>query len=178
MSPLVKYSLRFIMLLLLQYLLSSLEPLGRFITPYIYFIYILWLPFTISRFWIMVLACVYGLGCDFLLLTPGLHAAACVLIAYFRSFLINILIPGETSEVTYTEPSVKSMGLAPYSVYILVLTFIHHGYLVFLQWLDVGSMGYFLVKVMMTTAVSLLLITAAELVVTRKQKTRSSLRES
>jgi hypothetical protein len=178
MSPLVKYSLRFILLLLLQYLLSGLEPLGRFITPYIYFIYILWLPFNISRFWIMLTACIYGLSCDFLLLTPGLHAAACVLIAYFRSFLINILIPGDITEVSYTEPSVRSMGPAPYSVYVLVLTLLHHGYLVFLQWLDVGSLGYFLVKVFMTTAVSLLLVAVAELVITRKQKTRSSLRES
>lgn len=178
MSPLVKYSVRFILLLLLQYLLSGLEPLGRFITPYIYFIYILWLPFSMPRLWIMLLAFAYGLSCDFLLLTPGLHAAACVLIAWFRNLLINILIPGETSEVNYTEPSVRSMGLAPYSVYVLVLTLLHHGYLVFLQWLDVGSLGYFLVKVFMTTAVSLLLVTAAELVVSRKQKTRASLRET
>jgi hypothetical protein len=178
MSPLVRYSFRFILLLLLQYLLSNLEPLGRFITPYIYFIYILWLPFSLSRFWLMTLAFVYGMGCDFLLLTPGLHAAACVLIAYFRSFLINVLLPGDAAEINYTEPSVKSMGLAPYAVYVLVLTFIHHAYMVFLQWLDVGSTGYFLIKVILTTAVSLLLITAAELAVTRKQKTRSSLRET
>jgi hypothetical protein len=178
MSPLVRYSLRFVLLLLLQYLLSNLEPMGRFITPYIYFIYILWLPFTLSRFWLMILAGLFGLCCDYLLLTPGLHAAACVLIAYFRSFLINILLPGEATEVSYTEPSVRSMGLAPYSMYVLILTFMHHAYLVFLQWLHVGSMGYFLIKVILTTAVSLLLVTAAELVVTRKQKTRSSLRET
>jgi len=177
MSPLVRYTLRFIILLLVQYLLSGLEPLGRFVTPYIYFIYILWLPFNFSRFSIMALAFIYGLSCDFLLLTPGLHAAACVLIAYFRNFVITILIPGNTSEITYTEPSVRSMGLARYSVYVLMLTFIHHGYLVLLQWLDVGNVGYFFVKVIMTTAVSLLLVTAAELVVTRKQKTRASLRE-
>lgn len=178
MSPLVRYSLRFILLLLVQYLLSGLEPLGRYITPYIYFIYILWLPFTISRTWIMVLAFVYGMACDFLLLTPGLHAAACVLIAYFRNFVITILIPTDTSEVIYTEPSVRSMGLARYAVYVLILTLIHHAYLVLLQWLDVGNVGYFFLKVIMTSAVSLLLVTAAELVVTRKQKTRASLREN
>jgi hypothetical protein len=178
MSPAIKYTFRFIGLILVQYVLSQQAPLGRFITPYMYFIFILWLPFGMTRFWLMALAMFFGLSFDYLVGTPGIHAAACVLIAYLRPFLINLLLPREASELSYTEPSVRSLGLAPYVVYAVTLTLVHHCYLVFLQWLQVGSFGYFFVKVIMTSIASLVLIAIFELLFSRKQKTRSSFNQS
>jgi hypothetical protein len=178
MSPAVKYSLRFILLILVQYVLSRQAPLGRFVVPYVYFVFILWLPFSMSRLWLMLLAALYGLCFDYLVQTPGIHAAACVLIAYVRPFIIDLLLPREASEINYAEPSVYSMSLVPYTVYVLVLTLLHHGYMVFLQWLQVGSLGYFLIKVIMTSLVSLLLVATFEILIVRKQKTRSSLNQS
>jgi hypothetical protein len=175
MTPLVKYSFRFVLLLLLQYLLLLQAPLGQYITPYIYFVYILWLPFNIKRGWLMILAAVYGLALGYLVAAPGLHAAACVLIAYIRPFLINLLLPREAAEMNFAEPSVHSMGLAPYTVYVLTLTLMHHAWLVLLQWMTVGGLWFFLKKVIATSAVSLLLLAVAEIVVVRKGKTRASL---
>jgi hypothetical protein len=175
MTPLVKYSFRFILLILLQYLLLLQAPMGQYITPYIYFAFILWLPFSIKRGWLMLLAAFFGLVLGYLVGAPGLHAAACVLIAYLRPFLIGLLLPREAAELNYTEPSVRSMGLAPYAVYALVLVLMHNAWLVFLQWLQVGALWFFLKKVIATSVVSLLLLVVAEVLVVRKQKTRSSL---
>ncbi|MFX9688461.1 hypothetical protein ABTO93_19905, partial [Acinetobacter baumannii] len=85
--------------------------------------------------------------------TMGLHAAACVLIAYIKPFLLSLLIPQETTEQSYAEPSINSMGWAPYSLYAGLLTFIHHFYLVLLEWLQFGSFTYFLGKVTATTGI-------------------------
>jgi hypothetical protein len=115
-----------------------------------------------------------GITLDYFLSTPGLHAAPCVLIAYLRPFLINILISQEGAELNYAEPSIKSMGFAPYSLYVLVFTFIHHFYLVLIEWMQFGNFLYFLGKVTATTGVSLLLVFITEMLFFRKQKFRTN----
>ncbi len=175
MSTGLKYFFSALILLFIQYILCNMTPLGGFITPYIYFIFILWLPFKISRTWLLIVASIYGMIFGFLVVAPGIHAACCVLIAYLRPFIISILLPREVKEMNFSEPSFKSMGFAPYGVYVLILTFVHHAYLVFLQLLSAGNVFYFIKKLIFSTIVSLLLIAIAEAFAGRKLKTRASL---
>lgn len=121
------------------------------------------------------MAFLFGLTLDFFTKTPGLHAAVCTMIAFLRPTVISILMPKETSEVTYQEPSISSMGFMPYAVYVLVLTFIHHSYLVLLEWIQFGSFIYFLGKVIGTTGISVLLILITEMLFVRKSRVRSFL---
>lgn len=175
MSHLVKNTIRFICFILLQvYVLNQIPPLHQFVTPYLYFLFILWLPFSTPRFVLLLVSFVLGLTLDYFVGRPGLHAAPCVLIAYLRPFLINLLISQEGAELNYAEPSIKSLGLAPYSLYVLVFTFIHHFYLVLLEWLHFGDFLYFLGKVAATTGVSFLLIFITEMLFFRKQKFRTN----
>ncbi len=175
MNNLVRNIFRFIFFILLQvYVLDNVPALHRFIIPVIYFLFILWLPFSISRFWLLVIGFFTGLSYDYFTVTPGLHTAACVLIAYFRPFIVNILIPKDTSEFNYSEPSAKAMGWAPYADYVFALSLLHHGYLLLLEWLEVGSFLDFLVKVVSTTAISMLLIFTAEILFPRRLKYRTN----
>jgi protein-S-isoprenylcysteine O-methyltransferase Ste14 len=66
------------------------------------------------------------------------------------------------------------MQWAPYSVYVVVLTFLHHFFLQFLEWLSVGSFWEFIAHVIASTAVSLLLIFTIELLFSRKMKYRTN----
>ena len=116
----------------------------------------------------------YGTGARLLMMTPGLHAAACLLIAYVRPFIIGILTPKDTSELNYREPSPQGMQWTPYAVYVFVLTLLHHGYMTFLEWLDFGSFLDFLIKVVATTGISLLLIFTTELLFPRRLKFRTN----
>jgi hypothetical protein len=175
MSTLLKNIIRFVLFILFQvFILNEVPPLHQFIVPYLYFLFILWLPFNINRFFLLVLSFVFGLTLDYFTGTPGLHAAPCVLIAYFRPFLLNLLIPQETTEQSYIEPGPKSMGWAPYGLYIGVLTFLHHFYLVLIEWLQFGDFIYFIGKVLGTTAISLLMIFITELLFTRKGRYRTN----
>src|SRR3954452_11409551 len=159
MSLLVKNIIRFILFILVQvYVLNQIPPLHQFITPYLYFLFILWLPFSVSRFALLVVSFFFGLTLDYFMGTPGLHAAPCVLIAYLRPFLINLLITQEGAEANYEEPSIKSMGFASYFVYAAVLTFIHHAFLFLLEALQFAGLWYFLAKTLLSVAVSLFLI--------------------
>jgi hypothetical protein len=175
MTPLVKNITRFILFILVQvYVLDQVPPLHKFITPYIYYLFILWLPFNTGRASLLLVSFVFGLTLDYFVDHPGLHAAPCVLIAYVRPFLINLLIRQEGSEMTYASPSITSMGWAPYLTYVLVLTLLHHTYLVLLESLQVGSILYFFGKVLASTGISILLIFIAELLFYRKERYRTN----
>ena len=122
----------------------------------------------------MVLAFALGFTLDSFTKTYGLHAVPCVLIAYLRPFLINLLMTRESAESNYNEPSIRSMGFTPYFTYVTILVFIHHTVLFFLQALQTGGYFYFLVKALLSTAISLILILLAELLFVRKQKYRAN----
>lgn len=113
-----------------------------------------------------------GLLVDMFYKTPGLHAAASLLIAFIRPFIIGLLLPKETTEWGNEEPSRYTMGPMPYTTYIIMLTLLHHFYLVFLEWMQFGSFFYFLGKVIATSLVSLLLILIADLFLARKSRAR------
>jgi len=174
MNPIIKHSIRFVFFILLQvFVLNTIPPLHQFIVPYIYFLYILWLPLGISRIWLLFLAFIFGLTLDYFTGTPGLHAAPCVAIAFLRPILLKLLLAQETAEAGYMEPGHKSMGWAPFIVYAVVLTLLHHSYLVLIEWLQFGNFLYFIGKVAGTSAISLLLMLIAELLIPRREKQRA-----
>jgi len=175
MSSLVKNIVRFILFILFQvYVLGDIR-LHQMATPYIYFLFILWLPFKMNRTVLMLMAFLLGFTLDAFRFTPGFHTAACVLVAYVRPFLINLLIPQEGSETNYEEPSFKSMGgPLPYFIYTGVLSLLHNGWLFFLEAWQFADFWYFFIKTILSTAISLLLILITELMFTRKQKFRTN----
>jgi rod shape-determining protein MreD len=175
MSTLVKNILRFILLILVQFFVLDRVRLSFMITPYIYILFIFWMPFNFSRTLQLVLAFLLGFALDSFHHNPGFHASACVLIAYLRPFLINIMLPHEGADTNYEEPSLKSMGgFMPYMVYVGALTFIHHTWLFFLEALQFGSFWTFFIKTLLSTVISLVLIVIAELLFSRKQKFRTN----
>ena len=175
MSSLLRNIIRFILFILVQaFVLDKIPLIHQFIKPYFYFLFILWLPFKIPRPALMLLAFVFGLTFDYFSGTPGLHTAPCVLIAYLRPFLLNLLLPQESTELSYQEPSIKSLGFVPYATYIFILTFLHNVLLVFMEWMMFGDLLYFIAKVAATTALSMVLIFITELIFQRKAKYRTN----
>jgi rod shape-determining protein MreD len=175
MSSFFRYFFRALVLVAVQvYLLNKVPHLHRLVVPSLYFVFVLWLPFSMSRPVLLISSFLLGLTVDYFSLTPGLHAAACVLIAYLRPYLITILMPRDTQEFQYPEPSARSMQWAPYLVYILFLSFVHHFYLTFLQWLSVGSFWSFIGRTLVGTMISFLLILTADLLFPRQQSYRTN----
>lgn len=175
MSGLLKNIIRFALFILVQaFILNKVPPLHQLVKPYLYFLFILWLPFNMPRVALLFIAFVFGLCMDYFTGTPGLHAAPCVLIAYLRPFILNVLLPQEKTEFSYAEPSIKSLGFSPYAIYVLVLTFIHHAYLVFIEWMQFGDFLFFIGKVAASTVVSLVLIFITEMLFYRKARYRTN----
>ena len=175
MKELLKYIVRFALFVLVQVFVLDKIHLHQMITPYIYFLFIIWLPFKMQRTPLMLVAFLLGFSIDSFRHNPGFHAAACVLIAYIRPFLIKMLVAQDISETNYNEPSAKSMGgTGAYLFLVLVLTFLHNAWLFFLEAWQFGDICYFIVKTMLSTAISMLLIIIVELIFNRNQKFRTN----
>lgn len=171
MSQFLRYLIRLVLFILVQeFVLYQVPPLHHYLTPVVYYLFILWLPFTISRSGLLLLSFITGLAMDFFTKTPGMHAAACVLIGYIRPFIITVLMPRQSTEFNYREPSATSLGLAPYITYVTLLTLIHHGCLFMIQAFQFGNITYLILKTLGSSLISLLLILVVEVIFTRKQK--------
>lgn len=175
MGSIFKNGIRFAILLFFQVYVLDRVHLHQWITPYIYYLFILWLPFKISRAALMLFSFAIGISLDAFHHLPGFHAAACVLMAYVRPFVINLLLPQEGAETNYEEPSYQSMGgRFPYLVYALILILIHNAWLFFLEAWQFADVGYFFGKLILTTLISLLLLLAVELIFSRSQSYRTN----
>jgi rod shape-determining protein MreD len=164
MSSLLRYIIRFVLLILVQvFVLNQIPPLHQYFTPLLYYIFILWLPFNIGRSQLLIVSFITGLALDFFTKTPGMHAAACVLVGY-------IIVPQQGVEFNYREPSATSLGNIQYMIYVVVLTLFHHVMLFSIQAFQFGNIVYLLFKTLGASLISLLLILVVEIIFMRKQK--------
>lgn len=144
-------------------ILSDIPPIHRFITPYLYFLFLLWLPFAIAPSALLIWAFCLGFAVDLFTQTPGLHASACLIVAILRPMLVSLLMPGDAKALALGSPSIRTMGFSAYALFVALLTLFHHVWLVMLEWMNLGSLLYFMGKVVATTAISLVLVLVVEL---------------
>lgn len=125
-NDILKISLRFVFLVLLQCIVLNNLGLGRgLIVPFIYPLFILMLPFSTAGWLVMILGFFLGLCIDAFGNTPGLHASASVALAYFRIVILKIISPREGYDFTQ-RPNLQSMGSNWFLSYAVPLVFIHH----------------------------------------------------
>jgi hypothetical protein len=92
--------------------------------------------------------------------------------AYLRPGVIGFLLPKDSTEWGNEEPARVTMGQVPYAVYLIVMTLVHHTWLILLEWIQFGSFFYFIGKLFATAAVSLLLIFVTDLLLRRNPSRR------
>ena len=119
---------RFILLVFLQVFLLKNVTLYNLSTPYLYILFILLLPFETPNSLLFVLSFVLGLTIDAFYDTPGLHAAACVMLALVRILFISITVQKDGFD-TEIEPTMSIMGFRWFFTYALILTLFHHFFL-------------------------------------------------
>jgi hypothetical protein len=131
-SDILKQSIRFIALVLLQVLIVQNIRLGSFVILFPYVLFLLLLPFELSRIAVLFLSFFTGLAIDFFYDTAGMHAAACTLIGFLRHYVLKILSPRGGYEIGQT-PTAYSMGSAWFITYSAVIIFIHHFFFFYLE---------------------------------------------
>ncbi|QEC51062.1 hypothetical protein EDD80_101480 [Anseongella ginsenosidimutans] len=117
--------IRFFLLVLFQVLFLKNFSLYNLAIPWFYVLFILLLPLQTSNFLLFLLSFLLGLSVDMFSNSPGLHAAACTVMAFCRILLIRVITPRDGYENT-AEPGIRAMGLRWFLMYSSVLVIIHH----------------------------------------------------
>lgn len=166
MSIYLRNVFRFILLILIQVLLLNKIALRWWSTPgsiptyipYLYPLFILLLPFATAVWFLLISSFALGLSVDMFMNTGGMHAAACVLMAFTRTIVLEGLLPKRMEEFKTMSPNVKSMGWTPFMTYAAILFTIHHVFFYILEIWSFHSLGYMFLKIFISLLTSLLFV--------------------
>lgn len=156
MLTVIQNIILFIVLILAQVLvLNNIQFLG-FVNPYLYVLFIISLPVSLPRWFTLILAFAMGILIDVFSNTLGMHAAAAVLIAYARSFIIKLFT--SIDEGNNPTPSFHTFGVGSYIKYIFVMVFLHHATLFYLEAFSFSHFWLILFKTLLSSTITILII--------------------
>ena len=156
MNNIVRHSLRFVWVILLQVLLfNNLHWLG-IAHPYIYILFLLFLPASWPRWTEMLIGAFTGVIMDIACSSPGVHMSACVAIAYLRPLLLRRLV----QEVERIDTEIRSytIGLQPFVVLCAILIPLHHAMVVVLEAWNLHMFGWKVLSILLSSILTMVLV--------------------
>ena len=158
---------RFILLVFFQVLIFNHINFLGYINPYIYILFIALFPVRNNHIVILFISFFLGLCIDLFLDTGGIHAAACVSIAYIRPILIK-----SSFGMIYEHQTIRfnAVDFGPKLTYISLLTLIHHLILFSLEIFSISKVILILQKTLFSSIFSIILIILITIIFSRKTK--------
>jgi cell shape-determining protein MreD len=160
---------RFVFLVFFQVLILNHIRLSGYINPYFYVYFILTLPFVTPKWLLLVAAFIMGITIDIFSNTLGINAAASVLMAFARPFVINAISSGTEYEIG-ERPSLKNQDLKWFLYYSITLTLIHHFALFFLEVFRFREFFAIFLRVILSTIFTMVLVMISEYLYYSRQK--------
>jgi len=160
-------TVRFILLVLAQSLvLNNINFLG-YINPYIYILFIILFPIKNNRMLFIFLSFLLGLSVDLFLDSGGVHAAACVTIAYVRplilKFSFGMIYEHQTIKFSNTEFGQRL-------TYFSIIIFIHHLLLFSLEIFNASNILLILKKTLFSGIFTILICLLITVLFSSKRK--------
>lgn len=163
---------RFILLVLLQGLiLNEVNLWHGTAIPYLYVLFLLMLPLETPRWLELILGLLLGLTIDMFTNTLGLHASACVVLAYVRPLYLNAIAPRDGYEFGQ-RPGIQDFGLSWFIKYAGVLILIHHLWLFYVEIYSFKGFFNTLLRVLASSALTLILSIIGQYLIMTKKSAR------
>ena len=156
-NEVAKNSLRFIFLVLFQVLILNNIQLSGYLNPFLYVLFILMLPFQSPDWLVLILSFVLGISIDMFADTGGLHAVACVLMAFIRRPVLKLVSPRDGYD-TGQKPTLQQFGFGWFFSYAGILIFVHHLTLFFMETFSFSEFFSTLFRAILSSLFTLMLI--------------------
>lgn len=150
----------FIGLLLLQVLILNNVHIAGYATPFLYIYLILKLPSDTPRNTLMLWAFFLGLAVDIYSDTPGMNAAATVLLAFVRPLLLRLFTPRDAADSFV--PGLRALGLAPFLKYITAGVLLHHATLLAIEFFSTAHVALLCLRIVASTLLTVACTLALE----------------
>lgn len=159
--------IRFFVVVLIQVLLLDNIMLGGYLNPYFYIVFILLMPFETPRWLLLISAFLLGITVDLFSNTLGMHTAATVFMAFIRPWVLSIFAPRDGYE-TDSFPRIYYYGFTWFMSYALVLTFLHHLLLFYIEVFHFYDFFSTLLRAILSTALTASIIILSQFFIFRK----------
>ena len=156
-SSIIKYPFQVILLILIQVLILNNIQFSGFVNPYVYIIFILWLPIETPKSLLLLIAFIYGLCIDLFSGTMGMHASATVFLAFCRPFVLRLISPRDGYEASQA-PGIQDFGFSWFMIYASALTLLHHFFLFFVEVFRFTDFFFTLGRLLVSAIFTLILI--------------------
>jgi len=150
----IRNSLRFILLVLTQVLIFNHINFLGFINPYPYVLFILLYPIGDNKAQLIILSFLLGITLDMFSNSGGMHAAASLVMAYSRPWVLRSVF-GVAYE--YNTIRIAKISFTERFFYITILVLVHHFILFLLETFNVSDILYILKKTLFSGIFTLIL---------------------
>lgn len=161
--------IRFFILLFLQVLILNNINFGGYVNPYLYVYFILLLPFEIPGWLLLFLSFALGFGIDIFTGTLGMHTASSVLMAFARPIVIKTISSSKEYEAGM-KPSIIDLGFRWFLTYTIILVFIHHFALFYIEVFRLSGFFNTLVRVIYSTIFTVVLVIITQYIFLKRSK--------
>lgn len=165
-NKLIKYTVMFLVAVLVQVLLLNQVQFSGYINPYFYIVFVLLLPLSTPRYLLLLLGFLIGLTIDIFSDSLGIHAAATVLIAYIRPFVIRVISTREEDRNDF--PGLLQNKFGWFFSYVTILVLAHHFVLFYLEYFTFSHFFYTLLKVIFSSVFTIFIIVLSQFLIFRK----------
>lgn len=162
-KPFVKYAGWFLGLLFLQVVILNNLQIGKYVFPFCYVLFMLFLPKNTPKWSLLLIGFSLGSVIDLFIHSYGTHAFACTLLAFIRPYVLDAISPKNNSTDS-TQPSVQSIGFQNFLVYAGILVFVHHLLVFFIEELRVDSLLLLLSQVVLSSITSVFVIVCLQFI--------------
>ena len=128
----IRNSVRFVLLVLLQVILVQNINLGAYIILFPYVLFVLMLPFEANKHLVLFVSFLLGVVIDFFYDSSGIHTSACTLIGFVRPYVLKYIAPRDGYDIGVS-PVVQDMGLEWFIRYAGTLIILHHLFVFYLE---------------------------------------------
>ncbi len=169
LSELMRHGIRFVGLVLVQGLILKNLEAGYLINPFLYVLFILSLPFELPAWIGLLLSFALGFFVDIFYGTMGMHMAACTMMGWARPAILKFMNPRDGYEFGM-QPTIQDMGRMWFISYAAILIFVHHFILFYLEIFSFREVWLTFVRVLVSTAATLLLVIITQFLFYRKRE--------
>lgn len=146
---------RFFFLVLLQVLILNNINFAGYINPYLYILFVLLYPFTGNQSLFLLLSFLLGLTVDIFEDSGGINAAACLVVAFLRPYLLRF-----SFGISYDHQNIR-LSNAPLGAkisYVALLVLIHHLVLFSLEMFSFSHIILILKKTLFSAIFTIILV--------------------
>ncbi len=157
--------IRFFVLILTQVLVFNHINFLGYLNPYIYIIFIILAPITVSQNLFLLLSFILGLTIDMFGDSGGIHASACLIIAFIRPIILRF-----TFGLSYEFQTVKlsKVGFVERLIYMSSMVLIHHLLLFSLESFNISHI-FLILKKTLFSSIFTIVITSLILALFRRK---------